>query len=153
LTLFEAARWAPSHYNSQPWRFSYAKHGAPHFGAILSSLAPPNQLWASKAGALVVVVSQIIGDHDGKPLPTHSFDAGAAWMSIALQASSMGLFAHGMCGFDHDATAKAVQLPPVSSSRWCLLSAHSDPPTSCWKLFVVYWNCTWMSCVSTDAPK
>jgi nitroreductase len=112
LTLFEAARWAPSHYNSQPWRFSYGKNGTAHFGAILASLVPSNQLWASKAGALVVVISQVIGDHDGKPLPTHSFDAGAAWMSVALQASTMGLFAHGMGGFDHDATAKAVQVPP-----------------------------------------
>jgi nitroreductase len=108
--LFEAARWAPSGGNGQPWRFVHARRGSPAFARILESLMPQNRVWAERAGALVAVVSAV---HlpDGRPRPAHAFDAGAAWMSLALQGASMGLVVHAMGGFDRAAAAAAIELP------------------------------------------
>ncbi|MFO1150575.1 MAG: nitroreductase family protein [Alsobacter sp.] len=109
--LFEAARWAPSASNLQPWRFIYARRGGPGWDAILSTLVPFNQGWAHRAAALVVVVSkrttETTGGGEPKPSHSHSFDAGAAWGYLALQAAHLGWVAHGMTGFD---TAKAQEL-------------------------------------------
>jgi nitroreductase len=110
MKLFEAARWSPSASNVQPWRFIYAKQGTPHFAKFFDLLVAFNQLWCAKAGALVIIVSKTTLD-DGRPFRTHSFDTGAAWMGLALQASLAGIVAHGMGGFDHDRAARAAQLP------------------------------------------
>ena len=100
MRLFEAARWAPSSGNAQPWRFVYARAGTPHFAGLLGLLVDANRVWCEKAGALVVMLSKKTSD-SGRPMPTHSFDTGAAWMSLALQGSEMGLVVHGMAGFDY----------------------------------------------------
>lgn len=112
-SLVEAARWAPSCFNAQPWRFAYALAGTSGFGALFSTLVAGNQAWAEKAGALIAVVSRSRYEHNDKPAPTHSFDAGAAWMSLALQARHMGLVAHGMQGFDAEAAREVLSLPDV----------------------------------------
>jgi nitroreductase len=104
LTLFEAARWAPSSYNAQPWRFLYARRDTPAWPRFLGLLNESNQLWAQRAAALVVIVSNSLMLPPGadKPVPshTHSFDTGAAWAQLALQAVRRGWYAHGMIGFD-----------------------------------------------------
>ena len=106
MTLFEAARWAPSSYNSQPWRFVYARRGTPHFDSFLSLLVEFNQSWAKTASALVVLCSASTMIPPGKDVPvpsySHSMDSGAAWASLALQATMMGLSTHGMVGFDKE---------------------------------------------------
>jgi nitroreductase len=103
LSFFEAARWAPSASNVQPWRFVYGHTGTPGFEAILSGLVPFNQTWASKASALVVVLSQTSsvapGQTEAKANAWHAFDAGAAWMNFALQAHLAGWHCHAMGGF------------------------------------------------------
>jgi len=109
-SLFEAARWAPSSGNSQPWRFVYALAGTPDFPRFFALLAGGNQPWCAKAGALVVVASRN-RKPDGKAQRTHSFDTGAAWMSLALQGTTMGLVVHGMEGFDYGRAAEAIALP------------------------------------------
>ena len=90
LSFFEAARWAPSAYNAQPWRFLYALRGTPEFDRYLSLLVEFNQGWAKHAAALVVIVSKSTfaapGTTEEKPAPTHAFDTGAAWGHLALQA-------------------------------------------------------------------
>jgi nitroreductase len=105
LTLIEAARWAPSSYNSQPWRFLYALRGTPSWDKFLGLLNPFNQSWAKNAAALLVVVSNSVmlppGAEKAVPSYSHSFDAGAAWGYFALQAARSGWQAHGMVGFDH----------------------------------------------------
>ncbi len=101
LRLFEAARWAPSCANSQPWRFVYARAGTPHFNRVFELLSEGNRPWCARAGALIVVLSKKTFD-DGRTSPTHSYDTGAAWMSLALQGSAMGLVVHGMAGFDYN---------------------------------------------------
>jgi nitroreductase len=110
LRLFEAARWAPSSSNNQPWRFIYARAGTPHFEPLHSLLGDGNRVWCARAGALIVVLSKITFDN-GNPARTHSFDAGAAWMSLALQGSEMGLVVHGMAGFSYDRARSELGVP------------------------------------------
>jgi nitroreductase len=110
LTLLEAGRWAPSSYNAQPWRFIYAHRQTPAWDNLFSLLVPFNQLWAKNAAALVAVVSKKTFEFNGKPCRTHSFDAGSAWMSIALQGSLDGLVVHGMEGFDYDKAHRVLEL-------------------------------------------
>ena len=115
LTMFEAARWAPSAFNSQPWRFLYARRSDEHWALFLDLLIPWNQGWAHSASALVYVLSDEFPtlDRHGNPKPsqTHSFDAGAAWASLALQAARMGYFAHGMSGIEHERAREQLRLP------------------------------------------
>ena len=110
MTLFEAARWAPSTSNIQPWRFIYALSGTPEFDTLFSFLIPFNQDWVKKAGALVVTISKKTRD-SGKENPTHSFDAGSAWENLALQASEMNLVAHGMAGLDYKLAKEKLAVP------------------------------------------
>jgi nitroreductase len=110
-TLIEAARWAPSCFNSQPWRFVYATKDSEHWPALLKLLMDMNQAWAQHAGALIAVVSRNTFQGNDKPAPTHSFDTGAAWMSLALQAQSMGLVSHAMWGIEHNDIPTALNLP------------------------------------------
>lgn len=115
LTILEAAHWAPSASNNQPWRFIYGIKGSKAFDGLLDLLVPGNQRWAKDAGALVFLVSQTetssAGDAERKPVPTHSFDAGAAWMALALQAQLMGLHAHGMAGLDYSRAKQELGIP------------------------------------------
>ncbi len=115
MTLLEAARWAPSSYNSQPARLLYAKRGTPHWDRFLDLLVPFNRSWAERAGLLIVVVSNslMLPPGQDKPVPSHShsFDAGAAWMGLALQATRMGLQAHAMVGFDMDRAFAELNVP------------------------------------------
>ena len=111
MSLFEAARWAPSSYNNQSWRFLYARTDTPHWKTFLGLLGEFNQAWCKNAGALIVVVSKKTFDHNGEPSVTHSFDTGAAWMSLALQAHKMGLITHGMQGFDYGKARTALKVP------------------------------------------
>ena len=110
LSLFEAARWAPSANNSQPWRFVYGIHGTPAFDALFGLLAPFNQTWAGNAGALILVAAKTVDDK-GRTVGAPAFDSGAAWMSLALQAHADGLFAHAMGGFDKAKAPEVVALP------------------------------------------
>lgn len=98
-SLFEAARWAPSCFNEQPWFFMYAGSEAAK-GRFVSLLSEKNQLWAGKAPLLAFVLTRRNFKLSGKKNRNAAFDAGAAWLSLALQARKMGLYAHAMAGFD-----------------------------------------------------
>ncbi len=113
MSLLEAARWAPSASNNQPWRMVWALRGEAAFAAILGTLAAGNQVWAGRAAALIAVASRDTVLRDGAEAPNRwaAFDTGAAWMSLALQAREMGLAAHAMGGFDAAELAGAVALP------------------------------------------
>lgn len=104
MTLFEAARWAPSSFNAQPWRFIYALKGTAAWKHLFDLLVPANQQWVAQAGALIVIVSD-------KESNTHSLDTGAAWENLALQGADMGLVVHGMAGFDYDKAAQDLKIP------------------------------------------
>jgi nitroreductase len=114
LRLFEAARWAPSSGNNQPWRFVYALRDTPDWERFFGLLVESNRAWCLRAAALVVVLSKEMRETaDGKSMlaRTHSFDAGAAWGSLALQGTLAGLVVHGMQGFDYDRAAVELGVP------------------------------------------
>jgi nitroreductase len=115
LRVFEAARWAPSSSNLQPWRFLYARRDTPPWPIFLGLLKDGNRLWAQNAAVLIVVVSRATvrpaGGGAGVPSHTHSFDTGAAWANLALQATAMGWHAHGMAGFDMARAAVELGVP------------------------------------------
>jgi nitroreductase len=111
MSLFEAARWAPSSYNNQPWRFIYAKRNTPNWNRLFDLVAEPNKVWAKNAAVIVVVVSNKHFDINGKYSITHQYDAGAAWENLALEASTRGLVAHGMQGFDYERARADLGIP------------------------------------------
>jgi nitroreductase len=116
MTILEAARFAPSAVNAQPWRFIYAHRDTAEFEKVASALIEFNAMWAKNASALVLIFSQqTIKSESGeeKPFYSHAFDAGAAWMSLALQAQMLGYHAHAMGGVLHD---KAMELFNVPAS-------------------------------------
>ena len=100
--ILEAATLAPSAYNYQPWRFLHATHGDANWDRFLAPLIPFNAGWAKDAGALIYIVSDTLmrGPGGANPNHSHSFDAGAAWALLALQATALGYHAHGMTGVD-----------------------------------------------------
>lgn len=110
LRLFEAARWAPSSMNNQPWRMLYATRISSSWPVFFDLLVDSNKVWCAKAAALLVVISKTTFEN-GKPCRTHSYDSGAAWMSLALQGSMLGFVVHGMQGFDYDRARTALNIP------------------------------------------
>jgi Nitroreductase len=110
LSLFEAARWAPSSNNNQPWRFIYGRRNTKNWTTFFNLLAEGNQEWAKNAAVLIVVISKTTFDN-GKSARTHSYDAGAAWENFAMQGSLMGLAVHGMQGFDYDKAKEVLRIP------------------------------------------
>lgn len=111
MSLFEAARWAPSSYNGQPWRFLYAKRNTPHWSKFFDLLIDFNKEWCANAGVLGVIVSRKLFEKNNKPSATHGLDAGAAWENLALEGTSRGLVVHGMEGFDYQKARKALHVP------------------------------------------
>jgi nitroreductase len=111
MGLFEAARWAPSSYNNQPWRFIYAKRNTDHWQRLFSLLVEGNKTWAKNAAVIVVVISRKNFEFNEKPAITHQFDAGAAWENLALEATSRELVTHGMQGFDFNEARKVLGIP------------------------------------------
>ena len=110
-TLFEAARWAPSTYNEQEWRFLYARRDTPEWPLFHGLLVEFNQMWCAKGALLGVVLAHKVFTRNGKENPVHLFDAGNAYMSLALQGAAMGLVVHGMAGFDYAKAAKDLKVP------------------------------------------
>ncbi len=116
LSLLEAARWAPSAYNIQPWRFLYARREDTHWADFVSLLVPFNIAWAQQASALIFVLSDSLmdGKADEAPTPSrwHSFDTGAAWAQLALQAIRLGYHTRGMGGVDLERARERLRVPP-----------------------------------------
>jgi nitroreductase len=113
LTAFEAARWAPSASNVQPWRFIVARNGDAAWPVFLDLLMPRNRLWAAQASALIVIASATQVERRGVTghNHSHSFDTGAAWANFAHQALLLGWHTHGIGGFDRDAARVALAIP------------------------------------------
>ena len=110
--LFEAARWAPSSYNGQPWRFIIARReDTENFKRHLDLLVEGNQAWAKDAAVLAIICSRKNFEHNDKPSVTHTFDTGSAWENLALEGSSRGLVVHGMEGFDYEKAQKELNIP------------------------------------------
>jgi nitroreductase len=114
MTILEAARWAPSAFNYQPWRLLYAKRESPDWERFLACLIPWNQSWAHNASVLIYLCSDTLMEMkpgQANPNHTHSFDTGAAWASMALQATMLGYHAHGMSGVEWDKVRAELKVP------------------------------------------
>lgn len=115
LTLLEAARWAPSGYNAQPWRFVYVRRASSRWQAALDLLSSYNRGWAEPAAALIFVGSHaslaLPGSDGPTDLITHSFDAGAAWAFLAVQAARLGISTHAVGGFDRERAKEVLNAP------------------------------------------
>lgn len=111
--IFEAAGWAPSAFNIQPWTFLYTRRGDANWDRFLSLLVDFNQSWAKDASALIFVVSnRMQGRGENKSENhSHSFDAGAAWATMALQATALGYHAHGMTGIQFEKAVQELGIP------------------------------------------
>ena len=118
--LFEAAHWAPSSSNMQPWLFVYATDG-PDRVRFNSVLNEGNTLWATRASMLVLVFARVV-DEEGSSIRTAHFDTGAAWMSLALQANRMGLNTRAMGGIDLDAAYTAAGVPREEFQTICAIA-------------------------------
>lgn len=128
MRLFEAARWAPSTYNEQEWRFLYARRDSAHWPAFFGLLMEANQAWCDRASVLMVVVSHKVFARDGRPNPVHTFDAGAAFENLALQGAAMGLVVHGMAGFDRGRARGALQIPDDYDVEAMIAVGHPGDP-------------------------
>ncbi|MEI7473621.1 MAG: nitroreductase family protein [bacterium] len=119
LRLFESSRWSPSCFNEQPWLFLYAKEDK-DLEIFNSILVEKNQLWANKAPLLIYVFARNSFNYNGEPNSSAQFDCGSAWMSLALQARKMGLYAHAMAGFNSE---KAYELLNVPKDKYTVMVA------------------------------
>ena len=118
-SLFEAARWAPSCINEQPWLFVYATTDEDR-KRFLPALVEGNQVWAKNASLLIFLLCRRHFSHNGKENRHASFDAGAAWMSLALQARKLGLYAHAMAGFSRE---KAFEILGAPEDEYDIMAA------------------------------
>ena len=108
---FEAARWAASSFNEQPWRFLVGRRGDATYQKIFDALVPFNQSWAKSAPVLILSVARKHFAHNGQ-LNRHSWhDTGAAMANFVLQITALGLHAHSMAGFDHQKAKAAFHIP------------------------------------------
>jgi nitroreductase len=112
LSVLEAARWAASSYNEQPWSFIIATKDNPEqFQQLLSCLAEGNQEWAKQAPVLLLSVAKLRFERNGNE-NRHAFhDVGAAAATLAIQATALGLYIHQMAGFDVDKARALYQIP------------------------------------------
>jgi len=124
--LLEAARWAPSAANTQPWRFVVARRGTVDFDVVYRALAPGNQAWADAASVLIVAAAQTVSA-DGTPLPWASYDTGQAVAHLSVQAQHDGLAVHQMGGFDRDRLAAEFDLPAEITPLVVVALGRHDP--------------------------
>ncbi len=111
MVLFEAARWAPSSNNEQPWRFVYAHRDSQDWEKFFGILSDFNRLWCKNASVLACLVAKKTFAKDNKPNRNHMSDSGSAWENLALQASLNGYIAHGMAGYDVEKARKELKIP------------------------------------------
>ncbi len=122
LTLVEAAAWAPSAMNEQPWRYRYALRGTNGFDRLWNCLNPGNQAWAKEAAALVAC--SVIKDLERNGQPNHSrhHDLGLANAQLLLQATSMGIYGHLLGGFDHEKADRELGIDQKREEVVCFLA-------------------------------
>lgn len=111
VKVFEAARWAASSYNEQPWRFLVGVRNSLTYKKIFAALIDLNQVWAVNAPVLILGVAKTRFSHNDSPNRVDLYDLGAAASYLTLQATALGLASHQMAGFDQDAARQALAIP------------------------------------------
>ena len=113
LTLIEAARWAASANNEQPWRFIYAAKGqSEHYNKLFDCLNEWNQAWAQSAPALIMTLVKTHFEKNGRPNPWALHDLGLAVGNLTAQASALDVYDHNMAGFSVEKAREMFNLPP-----------------------------------------
>ena len=111
-SIFEAARWAPSSNNEQPWAYLVAtKDDAENFAKLLATLVEFNQNWAKNAPVLAISVAHLKSSRDGKPNSVAQHDVGSASAQLTFEANSRGLLVHQMAGFDANKARQTFHIP------------------------------------------
>jgi nitroreductase len=130
LSLFEAARWAPSSGNEQPWTYIYSSTADEH-QRLLSLLNPSNQRWASRASVLAFAVARLKTAKTGSVNRHAQFDTGTSWGYLALEARKLGLYAHGMGGFDLERSYDVLNIPRDAYEVMAAIAIgyYGDPAT------------------------
>jgi nitroreductase len=129
-SLLEAARWAPSSYNEQPWSFIVAFRGEPEFERVLGCLMPGNQAWARSAAVLLLALARTRFARDGKPNRHAFYDLGQAAAHLTFQASSLGLAVHQMAGIDTGRIRAEFRLPEDLEPATAIAIGYPGDPES-----------------------
>ncbi|MFI5492304.1 nitroreductase family protein [Actinoplanes sp. NPDC051859] len=124
--LLEAARWAPSANNSQPWRFLPTRRGEAAFDRLADALSDNNRLWAPTASLLLLLAAET-EDERGRTRPWALYDTGQAAAALVLQAGHLGLHVHQMGGFDASAVSTTFALPETVHPVTVLAVGRHDP--------------------------
>lgn len=131
LALMEAARWAPSCFGDEPWRFVVCdrERDASAWAGVCDCLAPGNQGWAKEAPLLIVVTAATRFQRDGRPNRWGSYDTGAAAMSLCVQATELGLMVHQMGGFDEAPLKARLGIPEDYHCMSVMAIGYPLPPS------------------------
>ncbi len=126
--LFEAARWAPSSFNEQPWRFVYACRDDEAYLTFLDCLVPANRIWAKHAPVLMLTVAKTFYDYKNNENPFALYEAGMAMGNLLAQATEMGLVVHQMGGYSKKMAVEKLGIPegfePVAMAA---IGYYGDP--------------------------
>ena len=128
-TILEAACWTQSSSNEQPWRFLVGVKGTETHDKIFATLVPANQLWAGKAGALILNFT-LLKTGKGSPNKYALYDLGASSAMLVIQAEALGLVTHSMGGYDNDAARRAFGLNEDYSLGAVIAVGYQDEPAS-----------------------
>lgn len=132
MAMFEAARFAQSCYNEQPWRFVYAMGGTEDFAKFENILAEFNWNWAKDASVLMIAIAKEMFARNDKPNAHHAFDTGTAWGFLSLEATRRGYVTHGMGGFSRDAAREILGIPdgyvPIAAIAIGILAERDSLP-------------------------
>ena len=126
--IFEAARWAPSSSNDQPWRFIVGIKGDKTWDKIMETLVDFNQKWAKLAPVLALSIGKKISDKSGKPSRTFTYDVGQSVAHITFQAMHEGLFVHQMGGFSTQKAAELFNIPEDYQAITAFAIGHKGSP-------------------------
>lgn len=128
--VFEAARWAPSSSNEQPWKYVVGARGSETYGKIFASLVEGNQKWARKAAVLILGAARTKFNRNGAENRFALHDLGAADAYLALQAAALGLAAHQMGGFNQEKAREALGIPADYAIGSVIALGYQDEPSA-----------------------
>ncbi len=109
--LFEAAKWAPSGNNAQPWRFVYATRDMLEYEVFINLLTKPNSVWAKTAPLLVLALAQVVSTYKNRPNRLAFYETGMAVSNLLIQATDMDLMVHQMAGYDQEKAKEVFGIP------------------------------------------
>jgi nitroreductase len=127
--LFDAAKWAPSANNNQPWRFIFATKDMPEYEVFLSLMAERNRIWASTAPLLVMGLAQVVSTYKNRPNRLAFYEAGMAVSNLLLQATAMDLYVHQMSGYDHERAKELFVIPSRYEPASILAIGYKGDPS------------------------